>query len=159
MKTKTNYLKILILLLISVFLIYSSCEKEDKVYTNLTGDWDLHYDFTTINEEVDADMELNQNRTNLSGNIDDGKDEFTLLQSCCINGYDVTIKYYVAGELLKQTGSVNSDFNEMSGSFTLRGIYVGTWEADRSKKQTTSIRQINQDKKTLKIVIDHLNKY
>jgi len=158
MKTKTNYFKILILLLISILFIQSSCEKEDEVYTNLSGDWDLHYDFTTINEEADAEMTLSQNGTGLSGKIEDGKDEFTLLQSCCINGYNVTIKYYAAGELIKHTGSVNSDFNEMSGSFTLRGIYAGTWEADRSKKHTTSIRQINQDKKTLKIIVDNLNK-
>ncbi len=156
MKTKTNNLKILVLLLISVLLIYSSCEKEDKVYTNLSGDWDLHYDFTTINKEVDAEMTLSQSGTSLSGKIEDSKDVFTLLQSCCINGYQVTIKYYVAGELLKQTGTVNSDFNEMSGSFTLRGIYVGTWEADRSKKQTA---RINQENNTLKTVVGYLNKY
>ena len=159
MKTKTNYLKIFILLLISIFFIQSSCEKEDEVYTNLSGNWDLHYDFTIINEEVDAEMKLSQNGTNLSGTIDDGQDVFTLLQSCCINGYDVTIKYYAAGELLQQTGTVNSDFNEMSGSCSLKGIYIGTWKADRSKKQTTSIKQRNQDKKTLKIIVDHLNKY
>ena len=156
MKTKTNNLKILVLLLISVLLIYSSCEKEDKVYTNLSGDWDLHYDFTTINKEVDAEMTLNQNGTNLSGKIEDSKDVFTLLQSCCINGYQITIKYYVAGELLKQTGTVNSDFNEMSGSFTLRGIYVGTWEADRSKKRSA---RINQENNTLKTVVGYLNNY
>ncbi|RLD69477.1 MAG: hypothetical protein DRJ02_10730 [Bacteroidetes bacterium] len=156
MKTKTNNLKILVLLLISVLLIYSSCEKEDKVYTNLSGDWDLHYDFTTINKEVDAEMTLNQNGTNLSGKIEDSKDVFTLLQSCCINGYQITIKYYVAGELLKQTGTVNSDFNEMSGSFTLRGMYVGTWEADRSKKRSA---RINQENNTLKTVVGYLNKY
>lgn len=156
MKTKTNNLKILVLLLISVLLIYSSCEKEDKVYTNLSGDWDLHYDFTTINKEVDAEMTLSQSGTSLSGKIEDSKDVFTLLQSCCINGYQVTIKYYVAGELLKQTGTVNSDFNEMSGSFTLRGMYVGTWEADRSKKQTA---RINQENNTLKTVVGYLNKY
>jgi len=156
MKTKTNYLKILVLLLISVLLIFSSCEKEDKIYTNLSGNWDLHYDFTTINKEVDAEMTLSQSGTNLSGKIEDSKDMFTLLQSCCINGYDVIIKYYVTGKLLKQSGTVNAEFNQMSGSFYLSGIYVGTWEADRSKKH---IAQSSQEINTLKIVLDHFNNY
>jgi len=134
MKTTNYYFQLISILIVSVSLIFSACEKEDEVYTNLSGDCDLHYDFTTINEEVDAEMNLTQSNTSLSGKIDDGKDVFTLLQSCCINGYNVTIKYYVVGDLLKQTGTVNADFNEVNGSFTLRGIYAGTWEAERSKK-------------------------
>ena len=130
MKTTNYYFQLISILIVSVFLIFSSCKK-DEVYTNLSGDWDIEYDFTVINENVDADMQLTQNGTSLSGKIDDGKDEFTLLQSCCINGYEVTIKYYVVGDLLKQTGTVNSDFDKMSGSFTVKGLYAGTWEAER----------------------------
>jgi len=130
MKTTNHYFQLISILIVSVFLIFSACKK-DEVYTNLSGDWDIEYDFTVINENVDADMQLTQNGTSLSGKIDDGKDEFTLLQSCCINGYDVTIKYYVVGDLLKQTGTVNSDFDKMSGSFTVKGFYAGTWEAER----------------------------
>ena len=130
MKTTNYYFQLISIPIVSVFLIFSSCKK-DEVYTNLSGDWDIEYDFTVINENVDADMQLTQNGTSLSGKIDDGKDEFTLLQSCCINGYDVTIKYYVVGDLLKQTGTVNSDFDKMSGSFTVKGFYAGTWEAER----------------------------
>lgn len=131
MKTSYYYFQLISILIVSISLIFSACEKEDEVYTNLSGDWDLYYDFTTINEEVDAEMNLTQSDTSLSGKIDDGKDVFTLLQSCCINGYNVTIKYYVVGDILNQTGTVNLDFNKMSGSFTLRGIYAGTWEAER----------------------------
>ena len=116
---------------ISITILLISCEKEDKVYTNLNGDWNIDYDFTVINEKVDAEMTLTQSGTNLSGTIDDGKDVFTLLQSCCLSGYTVTIKYYAAGNLINQTGTVNADFNKMNGSFTVKGIYAGTWEAER----------------------------
>jgi hypothetical protein len=119
------------ILISSSFLLFNSCEKELEVYTNLSGDWKIDYDFTTIDEQVDADMTLTQNGTGVSGKIDDGKDVFTLLQSCCINGYSVTIKYYAAGNLINQTGTVNADFNKMNGTFTVKGIYAGTWEAER----------------------------
>ncbi len=92
------------------------------------------YDFTAIDEKVSAEMKLTQSGNSLGGKVDDGKDEFTLLQSCCIDGYEVTIKYYAAGELLNHSGTVNSDFNKMDGSFTIRGIYAGTWKAERNKK-------------------------
>ena len=119
------------ILISSSCLLLNSCEKEPEVYTNLSGDWKIDYDFTVIDEQVDADMTLTQNGTGLSGKIDDGKDVFTLLQSCCINGYSVTIKYYAGGNLLNQTGTVNADFNNMNGTFTVKGIYAGTWEAER----------------------------
>ena len=152
MKTNFFYFQLISILIVSISLIFSACEKEDKVYTNLSGDWDLHYDFTTINEEVDAEMQLTQSDTSLSGKIDDGKDVFTLLQSCCINGYNITIKYYAAGELIKHAGTVNSDFNKMDGSFTLRGIYAGTWEAERSKKST--IRSNHLENQFLKETVE-----
>lgn len=131
MKTTQFYTLLFSILICSFILLLSSCEKEPEIYTNLSGDWDMDYDFTTINEKVDADMTLTQNGTNLSGQIDDSKDVFTLLQSCCINGYTVTIKYYAAGNLINQTGTVNADFNKMNGSFTVKGVYAGTWEAER----------------------------
>ena len=130
MYTKKHITIFISFLLISYSFLFTSCTK-DKVYTNLSGDWDLHYEFTLINEEVDADMELTQTNNQLSGKIDDGKDVFTLVQDCCLDGYSVTIKYYAAGNLIKQTGTVNADFNEMNGTFTVKGIYAGTWEADR----------------------------
>ena len=142
MKTTNYYFQFISILIVSICLIFSACEKEDEVYTNLSGDWDLHYDFTTINEKVDAEMQLTQSDTSLSGKIDDGKDVFTLLQSCCVNGQNVTIKYYVVGKILNQTGTVNADFNEMNGSFYLAGSYAGTWEAERSKKSAIQSNQV-----------------
>ena len=130
MYTKNHTTIFISLLFISISVLLTSCTK-DKVYTNLSGDWDLHYEFTTINEEVDADMELTQTNDQISGTIDDGKDVFTLVQDCCLDGYSVTIKYYAAGNLIKQTGTVNADFNEMNGTFTVKGVYAGTWEAER----------------------------
>ena len=130
MYTKNHITILISFLIVSLSITISSCTK-DKVYTNLSGDWDLHYEFTTINEEVDADMELTQTNDQISGTIDDGKDVFTLIQDCCLNGYSVTIKYYAAGNLIKQTGTVNADFNEMSGTFTVKGVYAGTWKAER----------------------------
>ncbi|MEE4260854.1 MAG: hypothetical protein V2I62_13905 [Bacteroidales bacterium] len=128
---KTAHSLLFSILIYSCILLLTSCEKEPKVYKNLSGDWKIDYDFTTINEQVDADMTLTQNGTDLSGKIDDGKDVFTLLQSCCLNGYSVTIKYYAAGNLINQTGTVNGDFNKMDGTFTVKGIYAGKWEAER----------------------------
>lgn len=131
MSTKNSFAILISIFIFSFSVLLVSCDKEDKVYSNLSGDWKLHYDFTTINEEVDADMELTQTNNQISGKIDDGKDVFTLLQSCCLNGYSVTIKYYAAGNLLNQTGTVNADFNKMDGTFTVKGIYAGTWKAER----------------------------
>lgn len=128
---KTAFSLLFSILISSSFLLLNSCEKEPEVYTNLSGDWKIDYDFTIIDEQVDADMTLTQNGTGLSGEVDDGKDVFTLLQSCCINGYSVTIKYYAGGNLLNQSGSVNADFNKMNGTFTVKGIHAGTWEAER----------------------------
>jgi uncharacterized Zn ribbon protein len=130
MKTKNCFAILFSISIFTLSILSTSCTK-DKVYTNLSGDWDLHYEFTTINEEVDADMELTQTNDQISGTIDDGKDVFTLVQDCCLNGYSVTIKYYAAGNLIKQTGTVNADFNEMNGTFTVKGVYAGTWEAER----------------------------
>lgn len=130
MSLKSGYAIFVSLLIFSLSILLTCCTK-DKVYTNLSGDWDLHYDFTVINEEVDADMELTQTNDQLSGKIDDGKDVFTLTQGCCLNDYSVTIKYYAAGNLIYQTGTVNADFNKMNGTFTVKGIYAGTWEAER----------------------------
>jgi len=127
-------------------------EKTFMTKAALTGTWNKS--FTISGETYNGTLILVQETNNkLTGSFvfSDGSGYTELLSSSKIDGYNVTIDWMLSTYKLSYTGTVNSDFDYMSGTYSANGTYIGPWTASKIAKKGTVVidnTSINSEKES-----------
>jgi PKD repeat protein len=120
-----------------------STTKDIDVQASLTGSWEGSMWLST--DEYPIEFEIEQNGTVLTGTFQfqDGSGQSDFSSGSNIDGRDVTIKFTepTYSMVFKFTGTVNKDFDQMDGNYTLTyggATTTGTWDVSKAKKKSAT---------------------
>lgn len=134
---------------------------DEKTFTtsaSLTGSWNKTMTITSQSVTYNGTMNLVHHENNtLTGDFvfDDGSGYAELLSASKITGNSVTIEWMLDIYRWSFTGTVNSSYNSMSGTWTSQNVNIvnmGPWSATKTSKKGAVIndrKSINSEKERL----------
>lgn len=131
---------------------------DEKTFTtspSLTGTWNKTMTITSQSVTFNGTMNLVHLENNtLTGDFvfDDGSGYTELLSTSKITGNSVTIEWMLDTYRLKFTGTVNSAYDSMSGTWSTQSVAMGPWSATKTSTKSAVIndrKSINSEKERL----------